>query len=150
MVKLVDDDLEVLVYVSTATHLLSAAEIDHLLRKARQRNAEQHVTGVLLYDRGNFIQYLEGPSAGISFVYDCIVRDTLHQGVVELIREPISTREFGEWFMAFRSISLQGLTEVIDEDHRLTERLTQPSVPISPERMLLLKFWHRGRLRVLD
>jgi hypothetical protein len=146
----VDDDLEVLVYVSTATHLLSAAEIDHLLKRARQRNAEQLVTGVLLYDRGNFIQYLEGPTAGISLVYDFIVRDTLHQGIVELVREPIATREFGEWFMAFRSVSAHGLTQIIDEDHRLTERLTLPGTPLSAERMLLLKFWNRGKLRILD
>lgn len=59
------NDLQSLVYVSTASHHLSDAEISHLLGRARARNAHELVTGVLLYSHGNFMQYLEGPRAGM-------------------------------------------------------------------------------------
>ena len=46
-------DLYSLVYVSTATRLLAMDDIDRLLEKARQRNLDQDVTGVLLYSDVN-------------------------------------------------------------------------------------------------
>jgi hypothetical protein len=144
----VEDDLQALVYVSTASHLLSAVEIDHLLQRARQRNAQQRVTGVLLYDEGNFIQYLEGPSVGISTVYDFILRDTLHGGIIEIVREPIQAREFEEWLMAFRTTNALGMTRVNEEDSRLTERLTPNGSPVSAQRILLLQFWNKEKLRL--
>ena len=75
--------LHALVYVSTARHRLSLDEIDHLLERARVRNEREGVTGVLLYNDGNFMQYLEGPAAGMSVVYAAIQRDALHAGLIE-------------------------------------------------------------------
>ena len=54
-----DSDLESLVYVSSAVRLLNLEEIGYLLRRARERNTEYGITGVLLYVGGNFMQYIE-------------------------------------------------------------------------------------------
>jgi len=71
-------DLYSLVYVSTATRLLAMDDIGRLLEKARQRNLDQDVTGVLLYSDGNFMQCLEGPAARLAGVYETIKSDSLH------------------------------------------------------------------------
>ena len=57
-------DLYSLVYVSTATRLLAMEDIGRLLEKARQRNLDQDVTGVLLYSDGNFMSALKAPPQG--------------------------------------------------------------------------------------
>ena len=86
--------LYTLVYVSTASQPLSTGQIGRLLERARQRNRELEVTGVLLYSDGHFMQCLEGPAGSLATVYERIKCDSLHFGMVDLLREPIRLREF--------------------------------------------------------
>ncbi len=140
------NDLQALVYVSTASHHLSEAEISHLLDRARKRNAKEQVTGVLLYSHGNFMQYLEGPRAGVACVYEHIVADRLHHGIVELVREPIAAREFSDWTMAFRSISAFGMSSPENFDNLFIAKIGPAAAAPSVTHSLLLKFWNKGRL----
>ncbi len=140
------NELQALVYVSTAAHHLSEAEIGHLLDRARQRNATEQVTGVLLYSHGNFMQYLEGPRAGVARIYEHIVADRLHHGIIELVREPIAVREFSDWTMAFRSISAFGLSSPDKFDDLFIAKIDPAAAAPSVTHSLLLKFWNKGRL----
>ncbi len=140
------NELHALVYVSTAAHHLSEAEIGHLLDRARQRNATEQVTGVLLYSHGNFMQYLEGPRAGVARIYEHIVADRLHHGIIELVREPIAVREFSDWTMAFRSISAFGLSSPDKFDDLFIAKIDPAAAAPSVTHSLLLKFWNKGRL----
>jgi len=140
------NDLQALVYVSTASHHLSEAEISHLLDRARARNAKEEVTGVLLYSHGNFMQYLEGPSAGVARVYGHIVADRLHHGIIELVREPIPAREFMDWTMAFRSISSYGMSSPDKFDRLFMAKIDPAAAAPSVTHSLLWKFWNKGRL----
>jgi hypothetical protein len=136
-------DLHALVYVSSAVRLLSMAEIGELLEKAQARNAEQGVTGVLLYCEGSFMQYLEGPEAGIALVYKIIKADRAHRGIIELLAEPIETREFPDWSMAFRVVSAFGMSYPLQQDEFLWRISQKPDPSVSPARRLLEKFWNR-------
>lgn len=140
------NDLQALVYVSTAAHQLSEAEIGYLLDRARERNAKEQVTGVLLYSHGNFMQYLEGPRAGVARVYEHIVADRLHHGIIELVREPIAAREFSDWTMAFRSISAFGLSSPDKFDDLFIAKIDPPAAAPSVTHSLLLKFWNKGAI----
>jgi hypothetical protein len=142
-------DLYSMVYVSTATRLLSMDDIGRLLGKARQRNLEQDVTGVLLYSDGNFMQCLEGPAARLARVYETIKSDSLHFGIIDLVREPIKSREFSEWSMAFRVAGAFGDSSPSHQDEQLSERLSLSGEPMSLSRTLLAKFWTRGRNSVV-
>jgi len=142
-------DLYSLVYVSTATRLLAMEDIGRLLEKARQRNLDQDVTGVLLYSDGNFMQCLEGPAARLASVYDTIKSDSLHFGIIDLVREPIKSREFSEWSMAFRVAGALGASSPTHQDELLSQRLSLSDEPMSLSRGLLAKFWSRGRTSVV-
>ena len=137
-------DLHALVYVSAATRLLSADELRHLLERARERNAKEKVTGVLLYSNGNFMQYLEGSAAGLKKVYDVIKADAQHAGIIELLREPIQSREFSDWSMAFRDIRAYGTASPPDIDDALSAARPVGSRAGSAARILLTKFWNKG------
>ncbi len=140
-------DLHALVYVSSASHLLSVQEIDHLLQRARMRNVRQAVTGVLLYSQGNFMQYLEGPAIGLERVYDKVKADALHHGIIKLLTQPIRSRLFEEWAMGFCPIGerLAGLGR-IQYDARCAQRLTTPvgPTPAPATYWLVSKFWNNG------
>lgn len=137
--------LHALVYVSTADHPLSAPEIDHLLERARARNEVEGVTGVLLYSRGNFMQFIEGSAAGMATVYAAITADPLHHGIIELVNEPRTSREFAEWAMAFRSVDALGVEHSNVNEALLSDKLEQPTDAFSPARVLLSGFWHRAQ-----
>ncbi len=135
-------DLQSLVYVSTAAHFFSPAEIDHLLERAQARNTQEAVTGVLFYNDGSILQYLEGPSSGLTNIYEIIKADPLHYGVIELLHETISTREFPNCPMAFHSTKLVKPREV---NEHLSQWLNVSDGPISVARMVITRLWNRGR-----
>jgi hypothetical protein len=138
-----------LVYVSTATRIPSMNDVGRLLDKAQSRNLAEDVTGVLLYADGNFMQCLEGPALGLARVYERIKFDSLHFGMIDLVREPIAAREFPEWSMAFRVAGAMGASSPTQQDELLSKRLSPSGVPMSLSRALLAKFWSRGRNSVV-
>jgi len=140
--------LYAIVYISTAARLLSMDELEHLCSRAQARNLQEDVTGVLLYSDGAFMQYLEGPAAGLSRVYGFIKADPLHYGVIDLLREPITEREFASWSMELRAIGAHGHSDVSQQDALLTARPASLALPRSKARELLLNFWSRGRYSV--
>ena len=86
--------LYTLVYVSTATRILSPGDLNELVLRGRARNVQHDVTALLIYDSGNFMQCIEGPSQGLATVYAHIRNSPLHRGIIELLMATIPVREF--------------------------------------------------------
>lgn len=93
-----------LIYVSTASHLLSTNELLEILHISQEKNKEKQVTGMLLYKGGNFMQVLEGPEESVNSIFDSIQRDVCHHDVSVIVLEPIAERQFAEWTMAFHNL----------------------------------------------
>lgn len=140
--------LYAIVYISTAAHLPSVDELEHLRDRAHARNLEHEVTGVLLYSDGAFMQYLEGPAAGLARVYSLIKADPLHFGVIDLLREPIREREFAAWSIAMRMVGDRGQSAASEQDDLLLGAQDASAPPLSRARELLLDFWSKGRCSV--
>jgi len=43
-----------------------------LLESSRRYNADHHITGLLLYSAGRYVQVLGGPEAAVRMLYDRI------------------------------------------------------------------------------
>jgi len=93
-----------LIYVSTATHLLSSEELLEILNVSRRNNQTGPITGLLLYKDGNFMQVLEGPEEAVREIFGKILKDTRHTDVTVLATEPIKERQFADWKMAFLNL----------------------------------------------
>lgn len=139
--------LYAITYTSEAIPPLSRAQIDHLLSRAQARNGEHDVTGVLLYANGHFIQYIEGPAAGVSTIWEIIKADPLHHRVVEHAHEAIREREFAEWSMAFRAAGSYGMSHPMHLDALLSGRSIDYGRAMTKPIEMLLEFWnsHRGQ-----
>ena len=72
-----------LLYASRAVDTTPAA-IEAICASARQHNAEQGVTGVLVYGGGIFMQAIEGGRSAVSELYGHIQKDSRHKDVVLL------------------------------------------------------------------
>jgi Sensors of blue-light using FAD len=116
-------DLSCILYVSSAIRMLSEPEIDPLFERARSRNLEEGVTGILLHFNGNFMQYLEGPLVGLERIYRIIQESSLHSGIEEIIHEPIQRQAFPKWSMAYRRKDFEAFTDPDNYAELLSARI---------------------------
>jgi hypothetical protein len=101
-----------LIYASVETQAFSSAQLTELLQKARVKNEDLYLTGMLLYSDGNFFQVLEGESDPVEGMYKKLHLDKRHQQLTMIVREPIAKRYFADWSMGFSSITPQELNQV--------------------------------------
>ena len=95
--------LSQLIYRSVAAWSLNPAELQHLLGVARGRNEREALTGLLVYQRGRFVQWLEGPHDALQAVWASIQRDPRHTEVERLHSPRLPQRLFPDWQMMFSS-----------------------------------------------
>lgn len=137
-------DLNSLIYVSSAVKLLSIDEIGHLLTRARERNKEYGITGVLLYMGGNFMQYIEGPKDKLDDIYKIIQKAKQHTGIILVSREAIKDRQFADWSMGFQTKEVEGYVSSPGERKLIETLLEFPTDNPSPARVVLRSFWDRN------
>ncbi|MFM8898502.1 MAG: BLUF domain-containing protein [Burkholderiales bacterium] len=139
------ESLFCLAYTSSATRMLMEVGLEKLLTDARSRNWSLGVTGVLLYDDGNFFQYLEGQRQALHQVYERIQHSRQHHNLIELVQQPIQKREFLNWNMGLcrvMSSELLRLSSAAWSQDLLTAQSNEVSQ--SDGLVLLLDFWLRA------
>lgn len=105
-----------LLYISSAVHEMTDAELVTLLQASRENNVRDGITGVLLYKGGNFIQYLEGPEPAVLSLHQRIAHDPRHKGMMTLLSGSLAERHFGTWSMGFSNLDrLNGQLSTEDE-----------------------------------
>lgn len=86
-----------LIYFSRAKEPFSEDQLATLAEKARHKNQQLSVTGLLNYHRGHFFQYLEGDEAEVRALMDTIQQDSRHTvGGIKYLPTFLS-RRFEDW-----------------------------------------------------
>jgi Sensors of blue-light using FAD len=135
------------VYVSSATVDFSSAQLVQLLDVSRRNNAVVGVTGMLLYKDGNFMQVLEGEQQAVQDVYTRVARDTRHAGVLRLLREEYSQRQFPNWSMGFRHADQVPAELAANFSDLLSSAFVAPVFAHDPQRAWRLLLGFRDTLR---
>jgi len=87
-------------YTSRATAPLDRRHYDALVTEAQERNHDDMITGLLLYDGARFVQALEGPEERTNACMARIERDRRHEAIDVVSRGTIAERQFGTFAMA--------------------------------------------------
>ena len=105
-------DVHRLVYTSRnlipGTEDEQVAIVSQILETSQRNNGKVGVTGALLFNSGSFAQVLEGPRAAVEATFERIQRDPRHSDVSVLQCEPVESRGFPTWSMAFIGQSVRG------------------------------------------
>ena len=101
-----------LIYMSSAINKLSEEEINVLLVQSRHYNIDNHVTGVLLYIDGDFLQVLEGNKKDVELLFEKIKRDKRHKGIIVVYEGSKTQRQFPDWSMGFHSSTYEILRDL--------------------------------------
>jgi hypothetical protein len=126
MLNQIESNLRSIVYLSTATKPMSAAEIETLLDSARNFNATTNVTGVLMYLDGSFVQYIEGTESGLHKVCERIFNSHKHKNIMKIMEKSIASRIFPDWLMGSTTITNSELfkLQALDVQDRFNSEAT--------------------------
>ena len=110
--------MKYIVYVSQAAAPFSKDALKTLLDKSRSRNTNDGITGLLLYrysedfDKGYFIQAIEGPDALLNGLWDRISNDSRHHTIITLAKGDQAAPMFPNWSMGFKNVDENDLVSI--------------------------------------
>ncbi|MHA7145378.1 BLUF domain-containing protein [Arthrobacter sp. TmT3-37] len=134
-----------IVYSSTATRPFSDADLAELLAACRRTNNSSHLTGMLLYRQGRFLQVLEGPEATVRDRMDIIRADPRHTRIRVLIDDTINERQFPDWTMGYEPLSATMSDEVPGYERTFTDADNDPDPTTTIQVLLKLIRWFQDR-----
>jgi hypothetical protein len=92
-------ELKSLTYVSHAALDLTAEQLEEIHRTARDLNAIDGITGLLVFNGTRFLQVIEGSEAAVDDLVARLRRDARHSGVEIRDERTIAERSFPDWSM---------------------------------------------------
>jgi hypothetical protein len=131
-----------LVYVSSRKSICSDQEIEKILSACQKNNPDVEATGVLLYSKDKFIQYLEGESKQLLALFDKIKQDPRHEQVRMISYGPIKDKAFPSWHMASKQLSKSDLeykTDISLQDKKIFYQLLKGEQQEGAKVLSLLK-----------
>lgn len=134
-----------IVYVSSATTLMTDQELNAILDQSRRNNERRSVTGAMLYQDGNIMQVLEGDLDTVEDLYQTIANDSRHRNLTRIYDGWSAERQFGDWSMAFGNLSRTSTVTGIGTDHLLAQPPDEYGSAVA--RMLLASFRSTLNLR---
>lgn len=129
-----------LIYISQATELMDLDQLQDILYSSRRYNRIRNITGMLVYvegqfitqvkrtlvskPEGRFIQILEGQESDVRELYTHVEADFRHYNLVTLKEGFSNERNFDDWEMGFRSLSMSQVQSVygfVDLEQKLSK-----------------------------
>jgi len=108
-----------LVYQSVASTEFLKQQLEALVQEIRPFNAQNEITGLLVFDGKTFLQILEGDKETIENLYQRICQDDRHTDVNSRWAQTCEKRTFSDWEMG--CYALEGAS--ISEDLVLETRI---------------------------
>jgi hypothetical protein len=97
--------LKSLTYTSLAALDLKPEDLEAIHRTARDVNALEGVTGLLIFNGTNFLQIIEGAPNAIDDLVERLRRDRRHSGLEIRDEHEMEERSFPDWSMELVRVS---------------------------------------------
>jgi hypothetical protein len=97
--------LKSLTYTSLASLDLDSEDLAAIHAKARDLNALDGITGLLVFNGNRFLQIIEGSEQAIDDLVERLRRDRRHTGVEVRDERQIAERAFPDWSMELVRVS---------------------------------------------
>lgn len=91
--------LTTVTYTSLARLDLQEVDLEDIYQTAREQNALDGISGLLVFNGTHFLQIIEGSEAAIEDLIERLRRDQRHTGFEIRDRRKVETRSFPDWSM---------------------------------------------------
>ena len=88
-----------LTYTSLARLDLQTTDLEDIHRTAREQNALDGITGLLVFNGTHFLQIIEGSESAIEELVERLRQDPRHTGFEIRDRQKVDARSFPDWSM---------------------------------------------------
>lgn len=88
-------------YVSHAIDNLDQKELDELFEYTSSNNNAKNITGILLFETGNFLQVLEGEEEILRNLFEKIKADSRHKNIFVILNQVSENRVFENYASRF-------------------------------------------------
>ena len=92
-------NLTSLTYTSLARLDLDTSDLEAIHRSARESNAIEGITGLLVFNGTHFLQIIEGAADAIADLVERLQRDPRHSGFEIRDQHQVEARSFPDWSM---------------------------------------------------
>ena len=110
-----------IIYLSAGTKWFDEPELQAILASSNEHNSRNNITGLLLYNQGDFIQLLEGEESDVMATFERISLDARHKGITHIASGQLKKRNFPRWAMGFKllnDLSMQPLKAYLDPTNK--------------------------------
>lgn len=118
--------LKSLTYTSLASFDLQASDLEAIHRTAREVNALEGITGLLIFNGTHFLQIIEGAPNTIDELVEKLRRDRRHSGLEVRDEREISERSFPDWSMELVRVSASYFEAKETVSDRLPATVAEP------------------------
>ena len=99
-------------YVSNSSQYLSLEELKELFDFCTLRNIENNISGILLHNSGNFLQYIEGEESKIKELYHFRIKEDIrHKNIITVFEKKIDVLYFTGYKAGFTSVIEENQTQ---------------------------------------
>lgn len=123
--------LKSLTYTSLARLDLEASDLEAIHRTAREVNALEGITGLLIFNGTHFLQIIEGAPDAIDELVERLRRDPRHNGLEIRDERKIERRSFPDWSMEMVRVS----ASYFEAKDAVSDRLPETTAPAVRERV---------------
>jgi|KBSMisStaDraftv2_1062788.scaffolds.fasta_scaffold176150_1 hypothetical protein len=124
--------LKSLTYTSLARLDLQASDLEAIHRTAREVNALEGISGLLIFNGTHFLQIIEGAPDAIDELLDRLRRDPRHNGLEVRDEQQVERRSFPDWSMELVRVS----ASYFEAKDTVSERLPDATTPEVRERII--------------
>jgi hypothetical protein len=118
--------LKSLTYTSLASFDLQASDLEAIHRTAREANALEGITGLLIFNGTHFLQIIEGAPHAIDELVEKLRRDRRHSGLEVRDECEIAERSFPDWSMELVRVSASYFEAKDTVSDRLPSTIPEP------------------------
>ena len=118
--------LKSLTYTSLARLDLEASDLEAIHRTAREVNALEGITGLLIFNGTHFLQIVEGAPNAIDDLIERLRRDPRHNGVEVRDEREVAERSFPDWSMELVRVSASYFDAKDTVSDRLPNTIAEP------------------------
>jgi hypothetical protein len=124
--------LKSLTYTSLARLDLDAGDLEAIHRTAREVNALEGITGLLIFNGTHFLQIIEGSPEAIDDLVERLRRDPRHNGFEIRDERAIEQRSFPDWSMELVRVS----ASYFEAKDTVSDRLPDATAPDVRDRVV--------------
>lgn len=88
--------LKTICYLSTSEFDVKEDDIQDIFNSAKL-NSDSSITGILIYNQGNFFQIIEGRELVVDTLFEKIKKDERHKDIIVIANSKVEKRFFGHY-----------------------------------------------------